>query len=177
MPARRLAQTVSASLARYEPERLASEMSGGQTSFSRLLEFLCVLINGEWQPMPLPRAPLNEVLATTRPVFGTEAMEYRCRARPGSAPSSASRSTRRRPSSACSIALLSAPFPFVLTQSFTFLTKAAGQALLQRQYQPHGQRRRLCGLAGRGAEGGARCADEQRVRDGRPSLLAAGAGR
>ena len=25
------------------------------------------------------------------------------------------------------------PFPFVLTQSFTFLTKAAGQALLQRQ--------------------------------------------
>ena len=31
-------------------------------------------------------------------------------------------------------ALLSAPFPFVLTQSFTFLTKAAGQALLQRQF-------------------------------------------
>src|SRR6185437_3937592 len=30
--------------------------------------------------------------------------------------------------------LLSAPFPFVLTQSFTFLSKAAGQALLQRQY-------------------------------------------
>ena len=31
-------------------------------------------------------------------------------------------------------ALLSAPFPFVLTQSFAFLTKAAGQALLQRQF-------------------------------------------
>jgi type IV secretion system protein VirB4 len=30
--------------------------------------------------------------------------------------------------------LLSAPFPFVLTQSFAFLTKSAGQALLQRQY-------------------------------------------
>ncbi len=30
-------------------------------------------------------------------------------------------------------ALLSAPFPFVLTQSFTFLTKATGQGLLQRQ--------------------------------------------
>ena len=31
-------------------------------------------------------------------------------------------------------ALLSAPFEFVLTQSFAFLTKAAGQGLLQRQY-------------------------------------------
>jgi type IV secretion system protein VirB4 len=31
-------------------------------------------------------------------------------------------------------ALLSTPFPFVLTQSFAFLTKAAGQALLQRQF-------------------------------------------
>jgi type IV secretion system protein VirB4 len=30
--------------------------------------------------------------------------------------------------------LLSAPFPFVLTQSFAFLTKAAGQGLLQRQF-------------------------------------------
>ena len=30
--------------------------------------------------------------------------------------------------------LLSAPFPLVLTQSFTFLSRAAGQALLQRQY-------------------------------------------
>ena len=30
--------------------------------------------------------------------------------------------------------LLSVPFPFVLTQSFTFLTKASGQALLQRQF-------------------------------------------
>ena len=30
--------------------------------------------------------------------------------------------------------LLSAPLSFVLTQSFTFLTKAAGQSLLQRQF-------------------------------------------
>jgi type IV secretion system protein VirB4 len=30
--------------------------------------------------------------------------------------------------------LLSAPFPFVLTQSFSFLTKGASQALLQRQF-------------------------------------------
>ena len=31
-------------------------------------------------------------------------------------------------------ALLSAPFEFVLTQSFAFLSKAASQSLLQRQY-------------------------------------------
>src|SRR6202030_4543905 len=31
-------------------------------------------------------------------------------------------------------ALLSAPFPFVLTQSFAFLGKATGEGLLQRQH-------------------------------------------
>jgi len=66
----KLGQTLLASFARYEAERLSVYPRQGR-SFSRLLEFLGVLVNGEWQPMPLPRAPLNEVLATTRPLFGT----------------------------------------------------------------------------------------------------------
>jgi len=37
--------------------------------------------------------------------------------------------------------LLSAPFPFVLAQSFTFLTKATGQGLLPAAADPNGQRR------------------------------------
>ena len=51
------------------------EMRGRQ--HSRLLEFLGLLINGEHQPMPLPRAPLREVLSTSRPLFGTEVLECR----------------------------------------------------------------------------------------------------
>jgi len=129
----KLRQTVSASLARYEPE-LLSVYAHGPRQCSSLLEFLSLLLNGEWQRCPLPRAPLAEVLATSRVLFGTETLEYRT-------------PTRTRFGAMLGIkeyptptvvgmydALLSAPFAFVLAQSFTFLNKATGQGLLQRQH-------------------------------------------
>lgn len=129
----KLAQTVCSSLTRYEPKRLGIYRVGA-VHCSSLLEYLGLLLNGEWQRMPLPRAPLSQVLATSRLFFGNEAIEYRTatRTRVGAmlgikdypAPSVAGMYDR----------LLSAPFPLVLTQSFTFLTKAAGQGLLQRQF-------------------------------------------
>jgi type IV secretion system protein VirB4 len=129
----KLKETLLSSLDRYEPASLRVYEHANRRH-SQILEFLSVLINGERQPIPLPRAPLNEVLATTRVIVGTEAIEYRA-------------ATETRFGAVLGIkeyptptvvgmydGLLSAPFPFVLTQSFTFLTKAAGQGLLQRQY-------------------------------------------
>ena len=129
----KLAQTAAASLARYEPELLGLYVKHDRHR-SQLLEFLALLINGEERAVPLPRAPLSEVLATTRPVFGTEVIEYRM-------------PTRTRVGAVLGIkeyptptvvghfdALLSAPFEFVLTQSFAFLGKGTAQGLLQRQY-------------------------------------------
>jgi type IV secretion system protein VirB4 len=129
----KLGQTLKASLARYEPEPLGAYKKGARV-YSSLLEFLAYLINGERQPIPLPRAPLYDVLATTRLSFGTEAIEYRL-------------ATATRVGAMLGIKeyptpsvvgmydrLLSAPFSFVLTQSFAFLTKAAAQGLLQRQF-------------------------------------------
>ena len=99
-----------------------------------LLEFLGLLVNGEWQAMPLPRAPLNEVLATTRLIFGSEVIEYRL---PTQTRLGAMLGIKEYPTpdarSGMFNALLSAPFAFVLTQSFSFLSKATGQGLLQRQ--------------------------------------------
>jgi type IV secretion system protein VirB4 len=128
----KLAQTLTASLSRYEPEQLGVYREEGLCC-SSLLEYLGVLVNGEWQRMPLPRAPLNQALVTTRLLFGHEAIEYRT-------------ATGTRVGAMLGIkeyptpsvvgmydALLSAPFSFVLTQSFSFLTKAAAQSLLQRQ--------------------------------------------
>ena len=129
----KLGQTLTASFARYEPERLGVYSSNGRT-FSRLLEFFARLINGESQPIPLPRAPLNEVLATTRPLFGTEVIEYRL---PTDSRLGAMLGIKEYPTPTTVgmyDALLSAPFPFVLTQSFTFLSKTTGQGLLQRQH-------------------------------------------
>ncbi len=129
----KLAQTLRASLARYEPQILGVYRAGARWH-SSLLEYLGLLINGEWQGIPLPCGPLNGALASTRLLFGNEAIEYRL-------------PTKNRVGAMLGIkeyptptvvgmygALLSAPFPFVLTQSFSFLTKAAGQSLLQRQF-------------------------------------------
>ncbi len=129
----KLGQTLQASLARYEPQTLGCYRAGDLWC-SSLLDYFGVLVNGEWQRTPLPRAPLNEVLATTRLFFGTEVIEYRMLTgtRVGAmlgikeypTPSVVGMYNR----------LLCAPFPLVLTQSFTFLSKATGQGLLQRQF-------------------------------------------
>ena len=129
----KLAQTIGSSLARYEPEQLGLYVENGR-HYSRLLEFFSQLLNADTARVPLPTAPINEVLASTRVIFGTETVEYRL-------------PTETRFGSILGIkeyatpttvgmydALLSAPFEFVLTQSFAFLSKAAGQGLLQRQY-------------------------------------------
>ncbi len=128
-----LAQTLQASLARYEPQILRTYRAGSLWC-SSILEFLGILVNGEWQRMPLPGGPLSQALATTRLLFGHEAIEYRAPAqtRVGAilgikeypAPSTVGMYDR----------LLSAPFSFVLTQSFAFLAKSTGQTLLQRQF-------------------------------------------
>jgi type IV secretion system protein VirB4 len=129
----KLSQTLAASLVRYEPDILGCYLHG-KTWCSSLLEYLGLLINGEWQRMPLPRTPLHRALAAGRLFFGTEALEYRL---PTETRVGAMLGIKEYPTPTVVgmyNQLLSAPIPFVLTQSFGFLTKATGQALLQRQF-------------------------------------------
>ena len=129
----KLRETVHASLLRYEPEALGLYSKDGRL-YSGPLNLFSTLINGEVRDVPLPRAPISQVLATSRVSFGTEVLEYR---QPTSARVGAMLGIKEYPTPTqvgMFDGLLSAPFPFVLTQSFTFLTKAAGQALLQRQF-------------------------------------------
>src|SRR3569833_3002588 len=55
----KLAQTVQASLACYEPELLGAYQVGNARCTTQQ-KYLGSLINGEWQRMPLLQAPLNE---------------------------------------------------------------------------------------------------------------------
>jgi type IV secretion system protein VirB4 len=129
----KLRETLRASLSRYEPEALGIYGWRGLT-YSRPLEFLALLINGEHQAVPLPRCPLSEALVTSRISFGTEVLECRF---PAGSRIGAMLGIKEYPtptSVGMFDQLLAAPIPFVLTQSFTFLSKAAGQALLQRQF-------------------------------------------
>ncbi len=129
----KLAQTLLASLARYEPEPLLTYRAGGRWC-SALLEYLALLINGESRPVPLPCGPLHAALATTRLLFGSEAVEYRL---PAGTRVGALLGIKEYPTPTLVgmyNRLLSAPFPLVLAQSFTFISRAAGQMLLQRQF-------------------------------------------
>jgi type IV secretion system protein VirB4 len=129
----KLSQTLSASLARYEPESLGTYRRGNLW-YSSLLEYLGLLVNGEWQRTPLPSGPLNQALATSRLFFGVEAIEYRS---PTITRVGAMLGVKEYPTPSVVgmyNRLLAAPFAFVLTQSFAFLTKAAAQSLLQRQF-------------------------------------------
>jgi type IV secretion system protein VirB4 len=129
----KLANTILASLQNCDPEHLGLHRVGARLH-SRVLEFLGLLLDAEVQRVPLPRAPLYEVLATARCLIGGESIEYRQAAgtRVGAVlgvkeyptPTTVGMYDR----------LLSAPFPFILTQSFAFLSKPAAQSLLQRQY-------------------------------------------
>lgn len=131
----KLRQELLAALERYDPQALGIyRLTGKDALFSSLVEFHGLLVNGEWQRMPLARSPLNEILATTRPFFGNEAMEYRAdtRTRIGAFLGIKEYPTPTAPGMYG--ALLTAPFPFVLTQSFTFLAKGAATDLMSRQH-------------------------------------------
>lgn len=129
----KLGQTLRASLARYEPEALGSYRLG-EVWCSSLLEFLGLLVNGEWQRMPLPRSAVAQAIATTRLFFGAETIEYRT---PTCTRFGAMLGIKEYPTPTVVgmyDRLLSAPFPMVLTQSFAFLAKQTSQGLLQRQF-------------------------------------------
>ena len=129
----KLRQTVEAALDHYEPETLGTYERAGHR-YSRLLEFLASLIEAERCPVPLPRAPLCDVLGTSRPSFGLETIEYRSATHTRLAALIGIKEYATPTVPGLFNAILSAPFPLVLSQSFAFLKKSASQNLLTRQY-------------------------------------------
>ncbi|NOU40416.1 MAG: VirB4 family type IV secretion/conjugal transfer ATPase [Methylotenera sp.] len=125
---------VIAALFRYEPEVLGCYEHKG-TMYSELGEFLGYLVNGEWAKLPLPRAEIKDVLTTSRPFFGRGGLM------------SLKTPTQQRYASILAIQeypsmtqpgllneLLAMPFEFVISQSFTFLSKPVAVGRMQRQH-------------------------------------------
>lgn len=126
--------TAISSLFRYEPELLGCYEHNG-VMFSEVAEFLGYLVNGEWQKVPLPRAELKDTLTTSRPFFGKGGLM------------SLKTPTQQRYISLLAIQeypsvtqpgflndLLGMPFEFVVSQSFTFLSKHDAIKRMQRQH-------------------------------------------
>jgi type IV secretion system protein VirB4 len=119
-------------LARYRAEPLGLYQRDGLW-FSEPLEMLRLVLTGEPSRMPLVRGHLGEALYTARIIFGREALEIRDAA---SARYAAMLGIKEYPAATRPglwDGLLSAPFALVASQSFSFLSKTAAQAVLTRK--------------------------------------------
>ena len=122
-----------AALDRYEPELLGCYEHKG-VMFSEVLEFLAFLVDGEWRRFPLPRAEINKILATSRPLFGKGGLMSLLA--PTRAQYAGIVTIQEYPSITCPGILndlLGMPFEFVLAQSFTFLSKPVAIGRMKRQ--------------------------------------------
>jgi type IV secretion system protein VirB4 len=127
-----LGRTLEASLAPYDPVALTAYPHEQHTR-SQLLEFFARLVNAESQPVPLAHGPVASLLGTARLLFGWETVEYRT---PTTTRLGAFLGLKEYPNptrAGMLDGLLAAPFPLVLTQSFTFLSRGAALGLLDRQ--------------------------------------------
>lgn len=123
-----------AALDRYEPALLGCYEYNG-VMFSEIREFLAFLVDGEWRRQPLTWGAIADSLATSRPFFGKGGLL------------SLKGPTRTQYGAILTIqeypaitfpgilnVLLSMPFEFVLTQSFTFLSKQVALGRMKRQH-------------------------------------------
>lgn len=119
-------------LSRYGPQALGAYRRG-EVLHSSLLEFLGRLVNGEHQPIPLTRTPVNEVLATSRPLFAGDAMELRTPVDSIYMGVLCIKEYPAHTSPGILNGLLSLPCEFVLTQSFAFLSRPVAIGMFSRQ--------------------------------------------
>lgn len=120
------------SLQRYEPSVLETYEENG-TVWTEAGEFIAYLINGEVQKIPMPRMDLRKALATSRPLFGSETIALRGLQKTTYGALLAIKEYTARTGPGILDDLLTVPFEFVLTQSFSFYTKAAAMDMMVRQ--------------------------------------------
>lgn len=138
-----LAYTLSIALDRYDIEELGTykyepEGAGVRKKpilCSRALEFLNLLLTGEWQRVRVPRAPLNAYLGNSWIFAGVETIEIRSPSRKRYAQCLDFKDYCDHTEPGVLDALMNEPYEFILTQSFSFLPKHEGKAFLERQHK------------------------------------------
>jgi type IV secretion system protein VirB4 len=119
-------------LGRYGPRPLATYQREG-VWFSEPMALMRLLLTGRPGAVPLVRGHLGSAVHTARVIFGREALEVRdaADARFGGMFGVKEYPATTRPG--LWNGLLSARFPFVASQSFAFLSKAAARAVMERK--------------------------------------------
>ncbi|ACG78760.1 type IV secretory pathway, VirB4 component [Phenylobacterium zucineum HLK1] len=127
-----IAEDLAQHLRRYEPTRLGLRHLDGLV-FSEPLEMLRLILTGRPEAVPLTRGHLGAALYASRLIFGREAIEIRDAAETRYAGMLGLKEYPAATRPGHWDTLLSAPFPFVLSQSFAFLSKPAAQAVMSRK--------------------------------------------
>jgi type IV secretion system protein VirB4 len=119
-------------LARYGATPLGLEQRSG-LHYSEPLRLLRQILTGRCEPVPLVRGHLGSAVYTARVIFGRETLEIRdaCNARYAGVFGIKEYPATTRPGLWDGV--LSARFAFVAAQSFSFLSKAAARAVMERK--------------------------------------------
>ena len=124
---------VTAALDRYEPRMLGCYEHRG-VMFSEVQEFLAFIVNGRWTRQSVSYSDIRDTLMQSRPFFGKGGLMSL--KGPTEIAYSAILSIQEYPSMSCPGLLndlLSMPFEFTLSQSFTFLSKPVAMGRMNRQ--------------------------------------------
>lgn len=124
--------TITHALSAYKPHILGT-YTHNNILYSEVLEFMDFLINAQWIPRSLPKKPLNECLPRVRPLFGADSFELRGVVDTHYGACLGICDYPEETEAGYLNALLSTDFPFILTQSFEFLSKPVAIELLERQ--------------------------------------------
>ena len=122
---------IESSLNRYDADRLGLYRHNGLLC-SEPLKFLGFLVNFESQHIALAQAPLASLIPSARPFFGREAIEIRQATETSYAAVLGINSYPPETSSTMLNHLLSAPYAFVLTQSFSFIQQDDARGMLKK---------------------------------------------
>ncbi|MCZ2134609.1 MAG: VirB3 family type IV secretion system protein [Burkholderiales bacterium] len=128
-----IADMIMAGLGRYGARRLSAYEHNGVV-FSEPLELFAQLINGEAQPIAVPRGNAAYSLVSSRISFGVEQFEVRTpTSRQVGAMLAVNEYQTERTEPGHLNLLLTLPFPFILTQSFCMYGRTKALELLKRQ--------------------------------------------
>jgi type IV secretion system protein VirB4 len=119
-------------LGRYAPSVLGLVERDG-LFFSEPLSLLRLVLTGNDEPVPLVCGHLGAAIYTVRLIFGRESLEIREAAEGRYAGMFGIKEYPAQTRPGLWDGLLSARFPFVATQSFSFLSKAAARVVMERK--------------------------------------------
>jgi type IV secretion system protein VirB4 len=91
------------------------------------------IVSGETGPVPLVQGTIASALYTSRVIFGREALEIRGAGKSRFGGMFGIKEYPATTKSGMLNGLLKAPFEFILTQSFGFMSKSAGAAIMSRK--------------------------------------------